>query len=117
MQRHNRNPNDLVCHICGWEFKERSNLRQHMESHGNNKTKCEVCDKVLSIRYLQEHMKIHIGNKEFQCTACGKQFVSRERLKRHNVRTTVNPSSNVIYAQKRTRDPTSCCTIDALMMS
>lgn len=57
-----------------------------MESHGNNKTKCEMCNKVLSIRYLQEHMKIHTGNKEFQCATCGKQFVSRERLKRHNVR-------------------------------
>lgn len=57
-----------------------------MESHGNNKTKCEECGKVLSIRYLQEHMKIHTGNKDFQCAACGKQFVSRERLKRHNVR-------------------------------
>lgn len=116
IQVHDRDPNELICHICGWEFKERSNLKQHMESHGNNKTKCEVCNKILSIRYLQEHMKIHTGNKvtyyskkfrlifsiwfffqmliafslsslqEFQCSTCGKQFVSRERLKRHNVR-------------------------------
>lgn len=83
---HNRDPNELICHICGWEFKERSNLKQHMESHGNNKTTCEICNKVLSIRYLQEHQKIHTGSKDFQCTACGKQFVSRERLKRHYVR-------------------------------
>lgn len=62
-----------------------------MESHGNNKTKCEICDKTLSIRYLQEHMKIHGTKKDFQCSTCGKQFVSRERLKRHNVRHVGDP--------------------------
>lgn len=91
MMVHNRDPNELTCHVCGWQFKERSNLKQHMESHGNNKTSCNVCDKVLSIRYLQEHMKIHVGNKEFQCSDCGKQFVSRERLRRHMVRHTGEP--------------------------
>lgn len=91
MMVHNRDPNELICHICGWEFKERSNLKQHMESHGNNKTTCEICNKVLSNRYLQEHMKIHSGHKEFQCSTCGKQFVSRERLKRHMVRHSGEP--------------------------
>ena len=43
---HNRDPKELVCHVCGWEFKERSNLKQHLESHGNNKTKCGICNKV-----------------------------------------------------------------------
>lgn len=37
-------------------------------------------------KFTQEHKKIHMGNKEFQCSTCGKQFVSRERLKRHMVR-------------------------------
>lgn len=86
MMTHNRDPNELICHICGWEFKERGNLKQHMESHGNNKTTCELCSKVVSIRYMKEHLRIHSGNKEHQCAACGKQFVSRERLKRHMVR-------------------------------
>lgn len=115
MMVHKRDPNELICQICGWQFKERSNLKQHMESHGNNKTNCVVCKKVLSIRYLHEvsfssfskfffsffakylkncltnrfflqHMKIHTGNKDYQCASCGKQFVSRERLKRHMVR-------------------------------
>lgn len=86
MTIHNRDPKDLVCHICQWEFKERSNLKQHLESHGNNKTTCAVCNKVLSHRYLHEHLKIHSGNKEFQCSTCGKTFVSKERLKRHMVR-------------------------------
>lgn len=81
---HNRDP--LICHVCGWTFKERGNLKQHMESHGNNKTKCEICNKVVSIRYIQEHKKIHTGTKDFQCSSCGKQFISRERLKRHMVR-------------------------------
>ncbi|XP_055302205.1 zinc finger protein 699-like [Sitodiplosis mosellana] len=87
---HNRDPKELICHVCGWEFKERSNLKQHLESHGNNKTTCEICNKVLSHRYLQEHMKIH-GNKEFQCSNCGMQFVSQERLKRHMVRHSGEP--------------------------
>lgn len=91
MMVHNRDPNELTCHICHWEFKERSNLKQHMESHGNNKKNCEVCHKLVSNRYLHEHMKIHTGNKDFQCSACGKQFVSRERLKRHMVRHSGEP--------------------------
>ncbi|XP_031626849.1 zinc finger protein 845-like, partial [Contarinia nasturtii] len=91
MTVHDRNPDELTCNICGWEFKERGNLRQHMESHGNNKTNCNICNKVLSIRYMAEHLRIHTGNKEHQCATCGKQFVSRERLKRHNLHHTAEP--------------------------
>lgn len=88
---HNRDTSHHICHICGWHFKERSNLKQHLESHGNNKTSCGICNKQLSHRYMQEHMKIHEGQKEFQCSTCGHQFVSRERLKRHMVRHSGEP--------------------------
>lgn len=71
MKVHFKDPSELVCKVCGWKFNERGNLIQHMRTHSNNKTNCTVCHKVLSIRYLQEHMKIHRGIKDFQCSTCG----------------------------------------------
>lgn len=62
-------------------------MKQHRATHrAEHKTSCEICNKILSIRYLQEHKKLHDNVKDFQCSTCGKQFVSRERLKRHGIR-------------------------------
>lgn len=84
MASHNRK--SFECDICGWVFRERSNLKHHMEVHsGEIKKSCNVCGKLLSARYIPEHMKIHDGSKNHQCAICGHAFVTHQRLKRHMV--------------------------------
>lgn len=79
---HNRKNN--TCQLCGWTCKLKSNLNQHMRVHSAEiKSSCTICNKVLSSRYLAEHMKIHAGIKSIQCEQCGLSCFNTQRLKRH----------------------------------
>lgn len=86
MKTHAKEP--ATCTVCGWQFAERSNLKQHMETHFDNTTTCTVCNKVLTMRYLQKHMKIHEGIKNWQCSECDSVFINKQRLKKHMIRHT-----------------------------
>lgn len=85
-EKHNANRRRrqcLICSVCGWSFSHRNNFTKHLETHTNNKTKCEICQKFISVRYIQEHMQIHSDDKCFQCATCGKQFINKKRLQQH----------------------------------
>lgn len=82
---HNRKSE--VCDVCGWTCSIRSNLNQHKKVHSTEesltKSACTICNKLLSIRYLRDHMRMHAGLKSTQCDSCGKKFFNSQRLKRH----------------------------------
>ncbi|XP_065572706.1 zinc finger protein 91-like [Artemia franciscana] len=63
------------CEFCGKSFSQRRTLTVHKQLHtdGKNKT-CEVCDLVLPISRMKEHMVKHTTEKKYCCSICRLNF-------------------------------------------
>lgn len=77
--------NDLLkCPLCPREFSRSMTLKGHMTTHDKDATfECEICHKILRLRYKKQHMVRHENVKNYQCAQCGKKFVEISSLRAH----------------------------------
>ena len=73
------------CLACGRMFNDKSNLRQHIRTHSNERPyTCEVCHKSFKWnKVLKRHMATHFTVKPYQCSLCEKAYTQRQSLKSH----------------------------------
>ena len=74
----------LQCKVCGYRFKKRSYLEEHMTFHtGERPYKCSFCDKKFRVKFSHTvHERGHKGELP-QCKVCGRRFKRRRYLERH----------------------------------
>lgn len=73
----------FVCEYCGKEYKKKSDMNEHTNTHtGNPTSRCEICQETFNTKTAyREHINIH--NKKHECPDCGKCFGNARNLERH----------------------------------
>ncbi|XP_071481635.1 uncharacterized protein [Diadema antillarum] len=76
------------CKVCSRCFTQKSSLKRHMYLHDPKhvyvlREQCKVCGKSVSKDYMRVHMRVHTGEKPFQCKVCSRYFKQKSSLKQH----------------------------------
>ncbi|XP_045606857.2 uncharacterized protein [Procambarus clarkii] len=74
------------CFVCNANFSTHSSAAKHVQyAHFNiRKYSCDICKKTfISKPKLEEHNKVHTGEKPFKCHVCNRAFNKKNNLATH----------------------------------
>ena len=97
---HVNRSSSLDCHICGKQFRHRTNLSTHLIVHSGIKPhQCNICQRRFTQKVnLQRHMHIHDGSRPFSCRMCHKSFTQKANLQRHILSHTEHSKDELLQA-------------------
>ena len=89
------------CNLCDFVTNQRVHLKSHVESIHEKKKNwfCKICPFTCYQKcHFINHMRIHTGEKPFQCAICRARFTQMPHLERHQ------ETMHQLYNKKCTQD-------------
>ena len=83
---HHTGKREIACEVCGKMFVTLQQLRNHSVYHKDPRFICSFdgCSKkFFSGKYLENHRKTHIGQRDFACHLCDNKYFVASHLHRH----------------------------------
>ena len=75
------------CTLCDKQYSQKATLRCHVKTHSGKKRHenklCPVCGKSIAAGYMPIHLRMHSGEKPFECSICFKRFPKKTNLEGH----------------------------------
>lgn len=73
------------CPYCGKHFLNNSYMQQHIRIHtGERPFQCNICHATFTQKgNLKVHIRVHTGDKPFKCSLCDYSTIESSNLKRH----------------------------------
>ncbi|KAK9536997.1 hypothetical protein VZT92_006736 [Zoarces viviparus] len=94
---------------CERRFSRSDELTRHVRVHtGQRPFQCRICMRSFSRSdHLTTHIRTHTGEKPFACAECGRKFARSDERKRHAK----------IHQKQRDRKTSSCCSSSSAPIS